>query len=372
MIDNQIIKSRSVIQEPGQEFDQKLFKLISHLESIKASKISIFQINYLKLIVTSMTAIFAIVLVVAGILLLQEPPVTVNASDNLVLTKLVYNEVVKENEELIPVEIDTRQTHLSNDFYYSDLKVVASYYFQAIFEFQLRPYFIENHVGEVVEIVIARLELKGKGAYVEGNWYTQEMIIIKYRDEIVGFLSGSMGKIPSEPYLPAQGYYTFQSFNFLTEYSVVKYYEDGDDIYYFDIDMHDIENVNVNIRHEIVASSIEPIDYQITVIENTYKELSSDIVIDLIRTVIIERVLVTVQIIEINLELGIIYVSSESVHSLESIQFRFNVLIVDLEENKISLEELTVGDLISIYYYDRYNGYLPKNIFVEKVTLVSE
>jgi len=100
--------------------------------------------------------------------------------------------------------------------------------------------------------------------------------------------------------------------------------------------------------------------------------LSSDIVIDLLQTVVIERIFVTVQIIEINLELGVIYVASETVPSLESIRFRSSTTIVDSEENEILLEELTVGNLISIYYFERYNGYLPEHIFVEKVSLISE
>lgn len=367
MIDDLIKQSRSVIPVLDDKFDNRLLNAVNN----KAVNYTHKPFKFMNLRVIFSTA-FAVVLIALTLTILwPKDIVPAYVNDNLIIAKMVYNEVSKTEEEIIPVELDTRETYLSNEFGYSQIKVTESYYFRTTFDFQLTPYFKENHVGQEIEIVIAQLEILGKGQFVEGNWYTQEIIILKYGEEIVGFLSGYMGIIDGmqDYYAPDEGIYEFQSSNFLTSNAVVKYYEDGDDLYRFDVNLSDTSHITIAVEHEIVKSGLAKETYQSVATQDTFKELDKDIVINLLNQVIIEKIFVVVTITEIDGENNILYVNSSELTSLNSIKPFLGITIYNRDGEIISLNDLKVGDSIKIYYFERYEGYLPIDIFVAEIIL---
>jgi len=368
MIDELIKRSRNVIPVLDDKFDNRLLNTVKN----KAANFKHESFKFMNFRVI-FSATFAVVIIALAITILW-PRDTIPAyiNDNIIVAKLVYNEVSKTEEDIIPVELDTRETYLSNEFGYSQIKVTESYYFKTIFDFQLTPYFKENHVEQEIEIVIAQLEILGKGPYVEGNWYTQEIIILKNGEEIVGFLSGYMGIIDDldDEYLPDEGIYSFQSSNFLTSNAIVKYYEDGDYLYQFDVNISDPSNITVDIQCEIFKSGLDREEFSSTAVDNTFRELESDIVINLLEQVIIEKVFVVVEITEIDTESSIIYVSSDEAKSLHSIKLLIGITIYDQNGDVIGLDALKVGDNVQIYYFDRYQGYQPIDIYVNVIRII--
>lgn len=368
MIDTLIRQSRNVIPELSHEYDEKLFKKISRAVPNSKLKYRLNRIFQLKpLLITLMTSI-VIILMISFMLPKGTSPKYSQVNNNL-MAKMVYNEVSKLNEELIPVEVNTSIIGYTNDFYYSELKVIESHYFITTFEFQLEPYFRIDQIGKEVEIIIAIIELKGLDQYSHGNWYTQEIMVIKNQNEIVGFLSGNMMIKGSTPYLPLEGIFNFQSFNFLTKDSVVKYYEKGDQIYRFDVNLTNKEDIKLDVEHRVARSDIQAEYYEMSSVVDSYINLSSDILIDLLDEVIIERIVVYAIITEIDKINQVIYVQSESVDSLVSIRLLGNGYIVDDEGVKIDFEDVSISDTIEIYYYNRYDGYVPINIYVEIIKI---
>lgn len=368
MIDTLIRQSRNVIPELNHEFDEKLFKKISSAVPNSKLKYRLNRIFQLKpLLITIMTSI-VIILVISFMLPKGTSPKYSQVNNNL-MAKMVYNEVSKLNEELIPVDVNTSIIGYTNDFYYSELKVIESHYFITTFDFQLDPYFRIDQIGKEVEIIIAIIELKGSDQYSHGNWYTQEIMVIKNQNEIVGFLSGNMMIKGSTPYLPLEGIFNFQSFNFLTKDSVVKYYEKGDQLYRFDVNLTNKEDIKLDVEHRVAGSDIQAKYYEMSSVVDSYINLSSDILIDLLDEVIIERIVVYATITEIDKMNQVIYVQSESVYSLVSIRLLGNGYIVDDEGVKVDFEDVSISDTIEIYYYNRYIGYVPINIYVEIIKI---
>ena len=368
MIDTLIKHSRNVIPELSHEFDEKLFKKIS--SAVPNSKLEyrlnrIFQLK--PLLITLMTSI-VIILVISFMLPKGTSPKYSQVNNNL-MAKMVYNEVSKYNEDLIPVEVNTSIIGYTNDFYYSELKVIESHYFVTSFDFQLEPYFRIDQIGKKVEIIIAIIELKGSDQYSHGNWYTQEIMVIKNQNEIVGFLSGNMMIKGSTPYLPLEGIFNFQSFNFLTKDAVVKYYEKGDQLYRFDVNLTNKENITIDVEHRVAKLDIQAKYYEMSSTVDSYINLSNDILINLLDEVIIEKIVVYATITEIDKINQVIYVQSQSANTLVSIRLLGNGYIVDDEGVKVEFDDLIVDDIIEIYYFNRYTGYVPIDIYVETIKI---
>ena len=368
MIDTLIKHSRNVIPELSDKFDEQLFLKITSAVPNSKQKCKFNEIFQLKpLLITFMTSIVIILMI--SFMLPKGTAPTYSQSNNDLMAKMVYNEVSKYNEDLIPVEVNTSIIGYTNDFYYSDLKVIESHYFVTSFDFQLEPYFRIDQIGKEVEIIIAIIELKGSDQYSHGNWYTQEIMVIKNQNEIVGFLSGNMMIKGSTPYLPLEGIFNFQSFNFLTKDAVVKYYEKGDQLYRFDVNLTNKENITIDVEYRVAKLDIQAKYYEMSSTVDSYINLSNDILINLLDEVIIEKIVVYATITEIDKINQVIYVQSQSANTLVSIRLLGNGYIVDDEGVKVEFDDLIVDDIIEIYYFNRYTGYVPIDIYVETIKI---
>jgi hypothetical protein len=368
MIDTLIRQSKNLIPELSDKFDEQLFKNITSVVPNSKLKYNFNRIFQLKpILITLMTSI-VIILVISFMLPKGTAPKYSQVNNNL-MARMVYNEVSKFNEDLIPVEVNTSKIGYTNDFSYSELKVIESHYFITTFDFQLEPYFRIDQIGKNVEIIIAIIELKGSDQYSHGNWYTQEIMVIKNQNEIVGFLSGSMMIKGSTPYLPLEGIFNFQSFNFLTKDAVVKYYEKGDQLYRFDVNLANKEDITIDVEHRVAKSDIQAEYYKMSSVVDSYMNLSNNIFIDLLDEVIIEKIVVYATITEIDKINHIIYVRSQSTNSLVSVRLLSNGYILNIEGVKVEFDDLIVDDIIEIYYFNRYTGYVPIDIYVETIKI---
>lgn len=368
MIDTLIRHSRNVIPELSDKFDEQLFLKITSAVPDSKQKCKFNGIFQLKpLLITLMTSI--VIILVISFMLPKGTAPTYSQSNNDLMAKMVYNEVSKLNEDLIPVEVNTSIIGYTNDFYYSELKVIESHYFITTFDFQLEPYFRIDQIGKEVEIIIAIIELKGTDQYSHGNWYTQEIMVIKNQHEIVGFLSGNMMIKGSTPYQPLEGIFNFQSYNFLTKDAVVKYYEKGDQLYRFDLSLANKQDIVINVEHRVAKSDIQAKYYEMSNVVDSYINLSNQILINLLDEVIIEKIVVYATITEIDKINQVIYVQSQSANTLVSIRLLGNGYIADDEGVKVEFDDLIVDDIIEIYYFNRYTGYVPIDIYVETIKI---
>lgn len=365
-MDQKIRQSKSIIIHPDVAFDQFLFQKIRQMDQRQKIRKYIINFRYIKLTTIGLTMI-AIIILTTTFFLNQNLVIKPVASDNVLLAKLVYNEVVIEHEHMPLVEVDTVTSGFSQNFTYSELQIIESHYFKSILGFSLDPYFSVNTKDTEIEVMVVMLELKGKGNHVNDLWYTQEMIILKYRDDIVGFLSGEMGLVGGTPYPPKEGIFRFQSFNFLTKDQVVKYYEKGDFIYNFDVDLSDVDDIKVAARIDIARTDVPTKHYQGVVRSLSYTTLSSDVTISLINQVIVEKVYIEVIIVDLDLEEHIIYVTSEFMPSIESVHLLDPSQIYDDEGKNIEMSALSEGGRLIVYYYQRYQSYVPVNIYVDDI-----
>lgn len=81
----------------------------------------------------------------------------------------------------------------------------------------------------------------------------------------------------------------------------------------------------------------------------------------------VKKMYLDVEIFDIDLINGIIYVKSDDVPAIESIT---GMYLYDKENELISMNDLKIGDMIQIYYNERFPGYNPENIYVEIIRLV--
>ncbi len=286
-------------------------------------------------------------------------------NDLRMLTTLVYNTVVADTlnvDEEVPIN------DFSNEFAFDEIRIVKSYALTSQFDYQIDPYFESDIVGKDVNIVIAILELHSP---VWEAWYTQEIMIIKYNDEMTGFMAPSISRIDDlqdDSYRPYYGEFEFQSSMFMTDNAVIKYYEHDDVLYHFEIDLSDTENTTITSRYGVAKDSIDTHTESVSVVDY-YKSLSSDITIDLIDKVMIDKTYVDVTITSIDDDNHLIYCSSDDVPSLQSVSFFYDAQIKDSEGNNIMIDTLNEGDTITVYYFDRYDDYQPTDIRVSEIIL---
>ena len=102
--------------------------------------------------------------------------------------------------------------------------------------------------------------------------------------------------------------------------------------------------------------------------KDSKKDLTKDCAFSLINLSIIEKIKIDVQIVSLkDISSKIIYVSSNDYDSLKTVKFIF--ALIDKNGKQISDQELKEGDIIEVYFYQRYEEYKPVNIIVENIYL---
>ncbi|MDE5855881.1 MAG: hypothetical protein K2H06_02430, partial [Anaeroplasmataceae bacterium] len=282
------------------------------------------------------------------------------------LSKVVYNSAIANDESYEPYPIDFKKLEMKNSNNvtgYSDLKIYESFLFQVEMNCSLEPYFSIDVTGKTLDIVVAKISLFCVGKHYN-NWYDNEMIILIYEREIIGFLA------PSGNYI--EDVYDFSSAHFLTEDSIVKYYEPEDTIYDFRVDAKDKANITLSIeetkflgRVETSSSSTIPsttIDHgSVNMLKESYKALNNEYTLSLIEQSMVKEI--ETSAIIVSLGDGIIYVTSQKNPTLASISLFCNAKIykngIAVEQDEI---ELKVGDRVEFSYYQRYQEYQPIDI----------
>lgn len=284
--------------------------------------------------------------------------------DQMIFTKLVYNSVASEDEGLEEVDIPSEE--FSNEFVFEEIRIVNSSYFTTVFDYQLEPYFTQPMVGEEIEVVVSILELYSP---IYEDWYTQEILILKYGEEMTGFMAPSIRLVDydSEYYLPYQGQFVFQSSMFMSGNTVTKYYEKDDLGYTYQVDLADKESISIHTTISYPGDDIE--DWEHHGVGENYKTLEADVTLDLIEQVKVDKVFFEAVITSIDVESGVLFVQSDSLASLTSISLFYDGEIHDVDGNLIGFEDLKEGDRIESYYFKRYPSYQPVEIMVTSVRL---
>ena len=290
------------------------------------------------------------------------------------LSKVVYNSAIANDESYEPYPIDFKKLEMKNSNNvtgYSDLKIYESFLFQVEMNCSLEPYFSIDVTGKTLDIVVAKISLFCVGKHYN-NWYDNEMIILIYEREIIGFLA------PSGNYI--EDVYDFSSAHFLTEDSIVKYYEPEDTIYDFRVDAKDKANITLSIeetkflgRVETSSSSTIPsttIDHgSVNMLKESYKALNNEYTLSLIEQSMVKEI--ETSAIIVSLGDGIIYVTSQKNPTLASISLFCNAKIykngIAVEQDEI---ELKVGDRVEFSYYQRYQEYQPIDIYVSYINVI--
>lgn len=326
----------------------------------------IIKIKFMIISFVSMTLIFVLIFIFVN---RGSDSYTAKANDeNTYLAKVVYNNIIKEEEKLVPVDIPKIDSSTDQILRYSKLRVIESCYFKTTFDFQLEPYFLRDHLNKEVELIVAIIEVFS--AEYE-RWYQEDMLIIKNDEEIVGFLSPSSGGLYRDKHELLKGEFLFGSYIFLTDEAVTKYYDRDDMIYHFTVDLIDKENIEIEIEYGIAFSENKNMTQSISQ-KDTFKYLDSDVVVDLINLVKIEKIFLDAVITEIDLNEEIIYISSLEKQSLISVELLGTGKVVDEEGNIVELTNLKIGDKIVVYCYDKYKSYEPVNILVDEIVVKND
>ena len=347
------------------EYKKDIFKKYNELKTIN-KKESLFPLKYfISPILIVLIASLAIVFIIYN----NDNKVNAYEEDRKLLTQLVYNATIQENEEYEVTNI-IKNKKFSNDLYYTSFKVHESFGFTTTFDFVMEPYINDYIIGEEVFVVIALLEFSNEQFY--GDAFFQKMIIFSYKDNLVGFMSPYFSSVLTGDFNDASTIenpavdilYSFQSASFLTKNSVVKYYEKGDTLYSFEF----LEYKNGTVELLIDCNKRE---CKSNIINDSFVELNEDVVIKLIELTYIEKINVNVTIIGFDKEdKNKIYVKSNEISSIETVNYRYSIL--DSNDNILSHDKLNIGDVIEIYYYDRYETYQPKNITVDNIILIND
>ncbi|MDE6656038.1 MAG: hypothetical protein K2J85_03505 [Anaeroplasmataceae bacterium] len=280
------------------------------------------------------------------------------------LSKVVYNSAIANDESYEPYPVDFKKLEVKNSnnvTAYSDLRIYESFLFQVEMNCSLSPYFSIDLTGKIVDIVIANIGLFCTGKHLN-NWYDNDMMILIYEREIIGFLS------PSGNY--KEDIYDFESCHFLTEDAMVKYYEPGDIIYDFNVDAKDKNNIVLSSEGGPAFSTST--DYgSVTMLKDSYRELNSEYTLSLIEQSMVKEIETTA--ILISFEEEIFYVTSTETPTLSSITLFPGATIYqngeEVDVSSISIEE---GDMLQFRYYQRYPEYQPKDIYVSSVHILKK
>jgi len=286
--------------------------------------------------------------------------------DQLLLTKLGYNNVVEGEEAIDQVELVNSE--FSNEFVFDELRIVKSMYFTTELDYQLDPYFKEDIVGQEIEVVVSILELYSP---IYEDWYSQEMLIFKYKEELTGFMSPSMGLIHDymdELYGPYKGEFVFQSSMFMSGNTVLKYYESEDTLYQVNIDLSDTSSI---VIETLVGKANEDVGLwkSYTSTGDNYQPLETDIALDLINRAKISKVYFEAVVTRVDVETGEILCLSHEEPTLTSIRLFYDGVIYNQDGELISFSDLEEGDRIETYYFKRYPSYQPIDIMVTRIDL---
>ena len=261
------------------------------------------------------------------------------------LAKVVYNNSIREEEKYIPFEIEEENLDFSLSNYkwkYTDLKINKSFIFSVKMNTSLTPYFSTDLTNEKVDIIIANIELNYEQKHLNG-WFEENMMIIKYDREIIGFMSPGQYNYNNENVEDDTDLYAFGSYMFLTENYKVKYYEETDYLYDFYINARNKENIILSTNTSYLGMKIDNGSVEIK---------TTGIVTDICG----EK----------------IYVTSEETPSIKSVTLFINadiyinnVLITDIH----NYNPLIIGEIIEFSYYQRYSSYIPIDIYVSKINI---
>lgn len=285
-------------------------------------------------------------------------------SDRSLLTKVVYNSIVANNEDYKNQKIKKNE-ELSHSFSYSSFNIINSFSFILTFNFDIDPC-LENYIkGEEVNTFIVLLKFFENN---DDSYIYQKMIILSYKEQLVGFLSpicGSSISVLNEATNNDESNilykYSFGSYFFLTNNQIVKYYEAGEKVY----DFIYIEDKKGKITLDIDCNGNK---FNCIAKKDSKKDLTKDCAFSLINLSIIEKIKIDVQIVSLkDISSKIIYVSSNDYDSLKIVKFIF--ALIDKNGKQISDQELKEGDIIEVYFYQRYEEYKPVNIIVENIYL---
>lgn len=206
----------------------------------------------------------------------QEAILTVNANRTF-LSKIVYNATTDfiEEDEVKPEIIESYFTD-DHPFEYSQIKVHYGYSFKAVLDFNLYPYFVEDHQGKEVTIVISNFALYSP---IYDHWYNTQMIIFKSENEITGFMEGNIGIINELNPVQENKEFHFYSALFLTSNTITKYYEKGDTLFTVDVNFSNPSNIQLDVTTE-EAFVTEPKRLPLEVKCDTYQELGESEVLE--------------------------------------------------------------------------------------------
>lgn len=312
--------------------------------------------------------------------------------------KKTYNKISENDESLAPVEISQaeEETFESSDPEYSGIRVHSSFAFDIVSPSSFAPYFSEDLLGEKITLVVARIEICVKtgapGGAPGGAWYGTEMVMLKYENELQGFLGGNFYLINDNFYKyptsdpendPYNDIYQFETATFLTANKIMTVDNVGDMTYGIQVKAKDKKAIKIKVNstytkdyfYTETMAGFHWIDYPDvygTFIEGSYRTLSAEETIDLIQESLIGSIETSAIISNIDIYHNLIDVVSMATPSLKQIFPAYGIAIPD-ETNGTTLHfiDLKVGDALSFSYFRRYQGYQPQAIYLEKIRVTA-
>jgi hypothetical protein len=297
--------------------------------------------------------------------------------DRQKITNIVYSLLYPEDSSTESLSSKRNTTvNDDNNIRYSYLEIVAAQQFNIEVKGSLTPYFEPNESGIVeLDCIMAELDITPVGQFYLEDHYRTHILILSSNDVHYGFLSTHLSKkyhgYHSEflsPYLYDN--YNFGSHIFLSDNTIINYYQKGDEAYSFTVNLFKGEakypNFNDNVIESISLRNIEKTEIEVDYFGETFRHIEPQMAYDFIAGMKVEKVVFSA-LVTGNEGTDRILVTSTECPSIRS--FTCND-ILDINGNKVPYFDYTKIKVVRLYYYKRDPNFIPVNLSVYSVIVL--
>jgi hypothetical protein len=298
---------------------------------------------------------------------------TMNVAQRQYLAAKVYQKIVASDESIQYGDVPDSATSIDDTFKtvvsFSSMTVRDSFFIRTSFDSSLEPYFDDSFANTPVDTVFALLNF----TFANADKLTNEinaiiMVIFCHNGVVNGFLGPGNTTERTPRHLSAFTEMSVSSSCFLSGNSYV--YDKTDPLLYNIFFKKDDKGLYSISAHSGCLVKSGKTDISCSIDNSAYKPLATNVTMDLVdQSNKAKKISGVATIQSIDPKTGVLSVSCDAIPSLETVTY--TQLIAGGETwNGDPQGILKSGSKISFSYYQRYEGYLPKNLTVGTITLV--
>jgi hypothetical protein len=287
------------------------------------------------------------------------------------LTNTVYGLIkgIDTNTKAQKQRSNTQNNAINFDY----LEVTNAYEFELELDIPLIGYFEkEDDKPLKLEAIIAALDLVTvtEHPYPAKDSHIRTAMVILSKEDIRYIFFCAIHQSENEYIINCE--ISFKSNIFLSDNSVVHYYEIGDTLYNFDMLFDNNQLNNINLIQSYVLrtdAGVEGIDtyHPVTIVEDSYKSIEPQYAYDFVNSTNVKKIAIEATVMWI--EGNIAHISSKEYPSLKSVSYNN---IVDRYGNIIdgSGQYPEFGSIVEVFIYLRHPEYKPVDISIYELKVI--